>query len=96
MSLVDDDHGRSNSAAGGRLHPPDTALAADKAKKSTLTTLAENADLLYEYFPLSLDDWLPPVDAIYRPHVVHHTNLPPEIKAQQVMNKTKRYFTADD
>ena len=32
----------------------------------------ESADLLYEYFPLSLDDWMPPVDAVYRPHVVHH------------------------
>ena len=56
----------------------------------------ENADLLYEYFPLSLDDWMPPVDAIYRPHVVHHTTVPPDLKAQQVRNKTKRYFSADD
>jgi len=87
----------------------------------------ENADLLYEYFPLSLDDWyvyfyfylgarvgrrrgwmevkerrankrnrMPPVDAIYRPHVVHHTIIPPDLKAQQVKNKTKRYFSADD
>ncbi|KAL9107714.1 MAG: hypothetical protein Q9227_007429 [Pyrenula ochraceoflavens] len=31
-------------------------------------------DTLYEYFPLGLDEWLPPVDAVYRPHVVHHTN----------------------
>lgn len=76
----------------------------------------ENADLLYEYFPLSLDDWyvpfffrdtgrmtansdmsrMPPVDAIYRPHVVHHTIIPPDLKAEQVKNKTKRYFSADD
>ncbi|KAL2162134.1 hypothetical protein VTH06DRAFT_7919 [Thermothelomyces fergusii] len=41
-------------------------------------------DLLYEYFPLSLDDWMPPVDAVYRPHVVHHTIVPPEVKAQQI------------
>lgn len=27
---------------------------------------------LYEYFPLTLDDWQPPVDAVFRPHVVHH------------------------
>jgi hypothetical protein len=50
-------------------------------------------DLLYEYFPLSLDDWMPPVDAIYRPHVVHH--VPPDFKAQQVRSKSKRYFAAD-
>ncbi|KAH8904449.1 p53-like transcription factor [Coniochaeta sp. PMI_546] len=53
----------------------------------------ETADMLYEYFPLSLDDWMPPVDAIYRPHVVHHTVVPPEVKAQQTRTKTKRYFT---
>ncbi|EGP90494.1 uncharacterized protein MYCGRDRAFT_84654 [Zymoseptoria tritici IPO323] len=28
-----------------------------------------SADLLYEYFPLGLDDWMPPVEAVYRPHV---------------------------
>ncbi|CAK7225499.1 hypothetical protein SCUCBS95973_005886 [Sporothrix curviconia] len=55
----------------------------------------EDGELLYEYFPLSLDDWMPPVDAIYRPHVVHHTVVPPEVKAQQVRNKTKRYFAAE-
>lgn len=35
----------------------------------------ESIDQLYEYFPLSLDDWMPPVDAIYRPHVVHHLKV---------------------
>ncbi|KAK4195411.1 putative phosphate-non-repressible acid phosphatase precursor [Triangularia verruculosa] len=52
-------------------------------------------DMLYEYFPLSVDDWMPPVDAIYRPHVVHHTIVPPEVKAQQVRSRGKRYFAAD-
>ncbi|KAK1755680.1 protein pacG [Echria macrotheca] len=55
----------------------------------------ETADMLYEYFPLSLDDWMPPVDAVYRPHVVHHTIVPPEVKAQQSRSKTKRYFAAE-
>ncbi|KAF1978506.1 p53-like transcription factor [Bimuria novae-zelandiae CBS 107.79] len=53
----------------------------------------ESADLLYEYFPLGLDDWMPPVDAVYRPHVVHHTNLPTDPKALAVKNKSKRYFS---
>jgi hypothetical protein len=35
----------------------------------------ESADLLYEYFPLGLDDWMPPVDAVYRPHVVQSVYL---------------------
>ncbi|SPO04756.1 related to acid phosphatase [Cephalotrichum gorgonifer] len=52
----------------------------------------EEVDMLYEYFPLSLDDWLPPVDAIYRPHIVHHTIIPPEVKAAQMRTKARRYF----
>lgn len=38
---------------------------------------------------------MPPVDAVYRPHIVHHTIAPPEFKAQQIGRKVKRYFTAD-
>ncbi|CAK7262796.1 hypothetical protein SEPCBS119000_000167 [Sporothrix epigloea] len=70
---------------------PAPAAAASAAQSDSL----EMDELLYEYFPLSLDDWMPPVDAIYRPHVVHHTVVPPEVKAQQMRNKTKRYFAAD-
>jgi hypothetical protein len=33
---------------------------------------ADPADTLYEYFPLSNNDYMPPVDSVYRPHVVHH------------------------
>lgn len=86
----------------------------------------ESTDMLYEYFPLSVNDWYVdpfspggpfplvssiapvagfvlsnnghrdyPVEAIYRPHVVHHTIVPPEVKAQQVHSKTKRYFLPD-
>jgi hypothetical protein len=43
---------------------------------NSLPSPDESADLLYEYFPLGLDDWMPPVEAVYRPHVVHHTKLP--------------------
>jgi hypothetical protein len=53
----------------------------------------ESADLLYEYFPLGLDDWMPPVDAVYRPHVVHHTTLPQDPKAIAMKSKSKRYFS---
>ncbi|KAG6041270.1 hypothetical protein E4U41_005197 [Claviceps citrina] len=56
---------------------------------------AEDPDPLYEYFPLTVDDWMPPIDAVYRPHVVHHTIVPPEIKAQQRKNRAKRYFAAE-
>jgi hypothetical protein len=58
-----------------------------------LSMADESADMLYEYFPLGLDDWMPPVDAVYRPHVVHHTNLPADPKA--IKNRGKRYFSED-
>jgi hypothetical protein len=53
----------------------------------------DSADMLYEYFPLGPDDWMLPVDAVYRPHVVHHTNLPADPKA--LKNRSKRYFSED-
>jgi hypothetical protein len=68
----------------------------NKSSKTSVTSPLESADQLYEYFPLSLDDWMPPVDAIYRPHVVHHLKVTPDLKAQQVRAKPKRYFSADD
>jgi len=52
----------------------------------------ESADLLYEYFPLGLDDWMPPVDAVYRPHVVHHLTTPSDPKALAGKTRSKRYF----
>lgn len=51
----------------------------------------DQAEGLYEYFPLSVDDWQPPVDAIFRPHVVHH-----EINADSrapPSRSNKRYFS---
>jgi acid phosphatase len=50
---------------------------------NTQEPFASTADALYEYFPLSLDEMELPVDAVYRPHVVHHTN-------------NDLYFTAKD
>ena len=99
LSLVDDDHGRLNGLGSGGGKPSsigESSPVVEKGKKLGHGSPVENADLLYEYFPLSLDDWMPPVDAIYRPHVVHHTILPPDLKAAQLRNKTKRYFTAED
>ncbi|KAL4888117.1 hypothetical protein BDV59DRAFT_206387 [Aspergillus ambiguus] len=62
---------------------------------STLPFPNESTDLLYEYFPLGLDDWQAPVDAVYRPHVVHHTNMP-EMKFVGARGRNKRYFAAED
>ncbi|KAL8692336.1 MAG: hypothetical protein Q9218_002629 [Villophora microphyllina] len=65
-----------------------------------LSSHVDSADLLYEYFPLGLDDWQPPVDAVYRPHVVHHI-AGPQVDATSgarmgrpsLGGRSKRYFT---
>lgn len=62
---------------------------------SSLPFPNESTDFLYEYFPLGLDDWQAPVDAVYRPHVVHHTNMP-EMKFVASRGRSKRYFAAED
>jgi acid phosphatase len=58
-----------------RQHPELHALHASSASQTAMPykTECEPADQLYEYFPLGLDDWMPPVDAVFRPHVVHHS-----------------------
>lgn len=74
-----------------RMRPPSFSLNA-------ISGPDESADLLYEYFPLGLDDWMPPVDAVYRPHVVHHTNLPTDprdLKGTPRSGRSKRYFSED-
>jgi len=66
---------------------------------NTIASPDESADSLYEYFPLGLDDWMPPVDAVYRPHVVHHINVtadPRDPKAVQGGGRSKRYFSESE
>jgi hypothetical protein len=54
----------------------------------------ESVDQLYEYFPLGLEDWQPPVDAVFRPHVVHHSGpLPPDPRSPGGRHTSKRYFS---
>ncbi|KAL8804634.1 MAG: hypothetical protein Q9182_002442 [Xanthomendoza sp. 2 TL-2023] len=67
-----------------------------------LSSQVDSADLLYEYFPLGLDDWQPPVDAVYRPHVVHHILGPQGGSAggerhgrPSIGGRSKRYFSED-
>ena len=53
-----------------------------RAEESSDTT--ESFEPLYEYFPLGLDGWMQPVDAVYRPHVAHNTVLVPELKGLMI------------
>ncbi|KAM3514805.1 hypothetical protein MY11210_001529 [Beauveria gryllotalpidicola] len=92
LSLSEDERSPNRSSADlqspklGKSHP---AIGQHAASSPT-----EEADPLYEYFPLSVDDWMPPVDAVYRPHVVHHTHEPLEaVEAKR--GKAKRYFLAE-
>ncbi|KAK5169788.1 uncharacterized protein LTR77_005766 [Saxophila tyrrhenica] len=103
LSLVEEETPhtrRSNSPSDSappakRIHlpprPPSFSI-------NTINSPDESADLLYEYFPLGLDDWMPPVDAVYRPHVVHHTKLPSDPRDPKGAGRgarSKRYFVED-
>lgn len=90
LSLSDDD--RSPNRSSAEIASPQLGKAGLAAGLNAGSSPLEEADPLYEYFPLSVDDWMPPVDAVYRPHVVHHTIVPPENKTQTVQTKSKRYF----
>lgn len=104
LSLVEEDSPRPSKSHT----PPEQRLAKKlhippRLPSFSLNTInspdeSESADLLYEYFPLGLDDWMPPVDAVYRPHVVHHTKLPTDPRdpnASARSARSKRYFSED-
>lgn len=74
----------------------DSYASKNQGSKNSMTSPMESIDHLYEYFPLSVDDWMLPVDAIYRPHVVHHLGVTLDLKARQTRVKPKRYFSAED
>jgi hypothetical protein len=93
LSLTDDDPKREASPSTEQARKRATPHRPPSFSINLISSPDESADLLYEYFPLGLDDWMPPVDAVYRPHVVHHTNLPQDPKALAVKNKSKRYFS---
>ena len=92
LSLTDDEP-RKSASPSDPLKKRSTPARPPSFSVGLINSPDESADLLYEYFPLGLDDWMPPVDAVYRPHVVHHTNLPPDPKALAVKSKSKRYFS---
>ncbi|KAI5459211.1 hypothetical protein BGZ63DRAFT_390507 [Mariannaea sp. PMI_226] len=64
------------------------------AGASSQSPVAEE-DTLYEYFPLAMGDWMPPIEATYIPHAAHNTLLPAEFKAEEIRTKVGRYFIVD-
>ncbi|KAK3110292.1 hypothetical protein LTR53_015558 [Teratosphaeriaceae sp. CCFEE 6253] len=102
LSLVDDDSPKAGSSSTPPDHRPAKRIFVPPRPPSfslnTINSPDESADLLYEYFPLGLDDWMPPVDAVYRPHVVHHTKLPTDPRDPKTSARgarSKRYFSED-
>lgn len=93
LSLSEDEKSPNQSSA--QLQSPQMGKAFLSSGLNAGNSPADDPDPLYEYFPLTVDDWMPPIDAVYRPHVVHQTIVPPEVKAQQNQSKAKRYFAAE-
>ncbi|KAG5951450.1 hypothetical protein E4U53_003065 [Claviceps sorghi] len=93
LSLSEDE--KSPNRSGAELQSPQTGKVLTGPGQKAGSSPPDDPDPLYEYFPLTVDDWMPPIDAVYRPHVVHHTIVPPEIKAQQRQSRAKRYFAAE-
>lgn len=94
----------SSSATSSRPFPyrqpslSSTAAFLNTHSQSSLADGLDSADLLYEYFPVGLDDWMSPVDAVYRPHVVHHMNIAQTASAggrAGLTGRSKRYFSED-
>lgn len=98
--LTDETRSRSNKAARTSTgHPfPYKTSSLSSASTFNFPEGLDSADLLYEYFPLGLDDWQPPVDAVYRPHVVHHMNIAGTSGPggrPGLAGRSKRYFSED-
>lgn len=54
----------------------------------------DGVEKLYEYFPLTVEDWRPPVDAVFRPHVVHHSvSAYADSRSPVSARSSKRYFS---
>lgn len=98
LKLVEDETPKTSSTS---QTPPDLRSAKriqipprpPSFSLNTINSPDESADLLYEYFPLSLSDWSEPVDAVYRPHVVHHirTKLPSEADPTRNVRSKRMY-----
>jgi hypothetical protein len=94
LSLTDDEPAKKAPSPSEQHRKRATPVRPPSFSIGVINSPDESADLLYEYFPLGLDDWMPPVDAVYRPHVVHHiTPLPQDPKADAVKSRSKRYFS---
>lgn len=97
------------SKKGARPHPykrpslpalssTKSSLPNDSSGKITSASL-DSAELLYEYFPIGVEEWMDPVDPVYRPHFVHHASNLVNAGSARMNNavpaKNNRYFSQD-
>jgi hypothetical protein len=67
LSLTDDEPKKSYSPNQNARKVPRLSHPSARQPSFSINLISsadESADLLYEYFPLGLDDWMPPVDAV--------------------------------
>ncbi len=57
LSLNDEEYGRGHARGKSLVGAVSPTLDRDRSGKKVVGSPIENTDLLYEYFPLSVDDW---------------------------------------
>ena len=98
LSLEEEDTKRAPEVSDSVTPPSKRQKLAQPAMRTPSFSLKEysqnedTTDLFYEYFPLGLDDWQEPVDAVYRPHLMHHINLP-DLKSKFPSNRSKSFLS---
>lgn len=56
----------------------------------------DSTDMLCEYLPLGVEDWMAPADAMYRPHVMHQLNMAQSAGGPGGFpGGSKRYYSED-
>ncbi|KAJ4252330.1 hypothetical protein NW762_010928 [Fusarium torreyae] len=95
LSLFDDDEIAPMQLDFDNNSPEPLPLVASTGHASDTTDHDDEGDddSFYEYHPLSADDWMPPIEAIYCPHVNHAAHLHYILKFTE-QPKSKQYFTA--
>lgn len=67
-----------------------------KPRTSSVSSKTGSKQEDYEYFPMPVNYWLPPVEVVYRPHAIHHPMQLPKAQRRAGFDPNKRYFSAVD
>ncbi|KAF3906528.1 hypothetical protein ABW20_dc0107344 [Dactylellina cionopaga] len=76
---------------GTSMPPPSvTHRPTINSQSKFVSAQSPSMDLLYEYFPIGVEDYMPPVEVVYRPHNAHHQTQLPQNKTS---GRSKRLFS---